>query len=438
MKRSRSAGAALLLPGIIAKAFNLRPALAAVGPLVGQIRADTGLSNATLGFLTTLPLLAFGVGSAFTPRLTRRIGIEAALALALGLLAAGTFMRAAPALSLLFGGTLVLGVGITLGNVLLPALVKRDFPGRSGFMTGLYSSVMGFGATVAAGVSVPISNVLGWRGALAIWAAPTALALVLWLPRVVRGRAARSQAEQGGSPITRSPGTAPGARGPEPPAAEPLPVPPLPTTPRRSLLSSKLAWHVALFMGLQSLTFYVVLAWLPDLLQGRGRGAGPARGGRARARAAPEAGWLLALAQATGVIGSATIPLWAGRLEDLRRVVWVLGALEAVSLAGALVPGLTALAAVWVSILGFVLGGTFGLALLLLVVRAADTAAATQLSGMAQSVGYLIAAAGPVLFGLIRDVTGGWTASLLFLTVVLAGKVASGVGAGRPGRVRGA
>lgn len=386
------AGPALLMVGIVVIAANLRPALAGVGPLVADIRAATGLSNAMLGLLTTLPLLAFGVGSAFIPLVTRRLGIEGALAAGLVLLAAGTLIRSADSVVLLFGGTLLLGAGIALGNVLLPALVKRNFPHRSGGMTSLYSSVMGLGATVAAGVSVPIAVSIGWRGSLGVWAVPAVIALLLWLP-VLHG--ARMDTRQ-----VRAPGGA----------------------GLRSLGRSRLAWLVALFMGLQSLTFYVVLAWLPDLLQSRGS-------------TPEEAGWMLALAQATGIVGSALVPLWAARVRDQRTIVWMLGVLEAVSLIGAVVPQLATLAVVWVPLLGFVLGGTFGLSLLLLVLRAADTEAATELSGMAQAVGYLIAAAGPVAFGLLFDFTRGWTVPLLFLVLVLVCKVIAGLGAGRPGYV---
>jgi CP family cyanate transporter-like MFS transporter len=380
----------LLVTGIVLVALNLRPALAAVGPLVGDIRADTGLSNAALGMLTALPLLAFGVVSTLTPSATRRLGTEGALAAALLLIALGTGVRAVPSVALLFGGTVLLGVGIAVGNVLLPALVKRDFPERSGSMTSLYSSAMGLGAAVAAGVSVPLASALGWEGALGVWAIPACFALVVWLVRL------------GDRTLPRPPRTA--------------------GTPLRDLGRSGLAWQVALFMGLQSLTFYVTLAWLPELLQAHGLDAA-------------EAGWMLALSQATGILGSAIVPLWASRVADQRRIVWALAALEAAALGGLFLPG-SGLAALWVSLLGIVLGGTFSLSLLFLVLRAADADAATALSAMSQSVGYLVAAAGPALFGLLHDVTRGWTIPLVFLVGVLVAKVATGLGAGRPGQVR--
>ncbi|MEP0546955.1 MAG: MFS transporter [Rhodothermales bacterium] len=379
----------LLVMGIVLIAVNLRPALAGIGPLVADIRDATGLSNTALGLLTTLPLLAFGFVSALTPLVTRRRGIEGALAVALALIGVGTVVRAVPSVALLFGGMALLGVGIALGNVLLPALVKRDFPERSGPMTSLYSSAMGVGATVAAGVAVPLAAVLGWRGSLGAWAVLALVALAAWLPQLRRRTPARTSRSVGAS--------------------------------LRDLGRSPLAWQVALFMGLQSLTFYVVLAWLPDLLQSRGLGAA-------------EAGWMLALSQATGVLGSAVVPLWAGRRADQRGIVWALALVEAVALAGLLAPGLD-LAALWVGLLGFVLGGTFGLSLLFLVVRAADAETATALSGMAQSVGYLLAAVGPTLFGALHDLSGGWSVPLLSLVVVLGAKVVVGLGAGRVGEI---
>lgn len=380
---------ALLVAGIVLVALNLRPALASVGPLVPAMRDATGLPNAALGLLTTLPLLAFGVVSTFTSRVTRRVGTEQAVMLALALLGMGIAVRSFQPVALLYAGTAILGVGIALGNVLLPALAKRDFPDRSGAITSLYSSMMGLGAALGAGASAPLAARLGWRTSLAFWAIPVAVALVVWLPTLL-GPSRRSAEPRGGMSLA-------------------------------ALGRSPLAWKVALFMGLQSLSFYVILAWLPDLLQSRGMGV-------------EAAGWMLALSQATGIAGTAATPLLADRVEDQRNIVWALGALEAVSLGGLLLPG-APVAWLWVSVLGFVLGGTFGLALLLLVLRAPDAGSAAELSGMAQSVGYLVAAAGPTLFGLLHDVTAGWTVPVVALLAVVAGKVAAGVGAGMPGVV---
>ncbi len=377
----------LLVAGVVLVAINLRPALAAVGPLALTIQSATGLSGTAIGLLTTLPLLAFGVVSMLTPVVTRRLGFEGALGLALVLLGAGIALRSIPSGALLFGGTVLLGVGIALGNVLLPAIVKRDFADRSGPMTSLYSSGIGLGATLAAAASVPLATTfgLGWRGALAAWAVPAALAFLVWLPQL-RHR----------TPVVARTSVA---------------------ASLKALGRAPLAWQVALFMGLQSFTFYAILAWLPALLQSRGVAEGAA-------------GLMLALAQATGIAGSAVIPTIAARRADQRSIIAALMALQALALGGLMLPGV-GMPALWVGLLGFVLGASFGLSLLLLVVRAADAETAAALSGMAQSVGYFVAALGPALFGALHDATGGWTLPLLSLLAAFAVQSVMGWGAGR-------
>lgn len=379
---------ALLLAGIVLVSLNLRPALASVGPLVGAIRASTGLSNTLLGLLTTLPLIAFGVVSMFTPLVTRRFGLEGTMAGAMGLLTLGILLRVLEPVWALFGGTLLLGVAIALGNTLLPVIAKRDFPRHTGAVTSLYSSVLGVGAAAAAGLSIPLAESLGmgWRLSLGSWALLSLAGLLAWLPQL-RYRAA----------------------------------PPSRRSHRKALWElgrSRLAWQVALFMGLQSLTFYVVLAWLPELLRDRGMAAGAA-------------GWMLSLSQAMGVLGTLVIPAWAERLRSQRGMVWALVAMEGVSLAGLALPG-APLAGLWVSLVGFSLGGSFGLALLFIVLRSSDSQRATELSGMAQSAGYLLAAAGPTLFGALHDLTAGWLIPLGFLGVVALLKIWMGHGAGAP------
>lgn len=392
MMKSRSeSNTVLLIVGIVLIAINLRPALAGVGPLVEDIRRSTGLSSSALGLLTTLPLIAFGVVSTLTPLLTRRFGIAATLAGAMGLLSVGVALRGIASLPALFIGTLLSGVAIALGNVLLPTLTKRNFPEQSGLVTSLYSSVMGLGAALAAGISVPLAAELdaGWRGSLAAWAIPAGLAFAFWLTQV-RGTA--------GEAVHRS-------------FWEAL----------RHLGGSKLAWSVALFMGFQSLTFYVVLAWLPAVLTSRGASEA-------------EAGWLLSLSQATGIIGSLIIPTLAGRRPDQRGFVLGLTLLEGVALAGLFVAADT-WAVVWVVLIGFVLGGSFGLSLLFIVLRSGTTQSATELSGIAQSVGYLVAAAGPTIFGGLYDWTLGWDWPFALLFGVAAIKLAVGLIAGSAGTV---
>jgi len=379
----------LRLGAILLVALNLRTALASVGPLVPAIRDATGLSNGALGALTTLPLLAFGTLSVGAALLGRRIGIERSIAVALVLVTAGTALRSAPAVALLYLGTALLGVGVAVSNVLLPALAKRDFPDHSGPITSLYSGGMGLGAVLGAGLSVPLAAALGWRMALGAWAIPAGLSLGAWLllARDPERRPFRTRGE--GS--------------------------------LRRLAGSGLAWQVALFMGLQSLSFYVVLAWLPDILVAAGTPG-------------PRAGWLLGLAQATGVVGTVLVPLRAGAVLDQRPIVWTLAALEALGLGGLLLPAGT-LVVVGVALVGLAQGGAFGLALIFLVLRARDPDSASDLSGMAQSVGYLVAATGPPVFGLLHDAFGGWGVPLTGLLALVAVKLWIGVAVGRPGQL---
>ncbi|MGF1671157.1 MAG: MFS transporter, partial [Balneolaceae bacterium] len=176
----------LLIIAIVFIALNLRPAIVAVGPLIHEIRIDTGLSNTLLGMLITLPVLAFGLFSVLTPIFTRRLGTEGTMAFALLLLTSGILLRVIPSNASLFLGTVVLGIGIALGNVLLPGIVKKRFPQNIGIVTGLYSAMLGTGAAIASGISVPLSENLnfGWRWALGAWAAFSFFALLIWLPQM--------------------------------------------------------------------------------------------------------------------------------------------------------------------------------------------------------------------------------------------------------------
>lgn len=388
---SRTSGQFVLIIGIVLIAINLRPALAGVGPLIEDIRAATGLSNAMLGLLTTLPLIAFAVISVFASLLTRRFGIGATMLGALMLLTVGIGVRSIPSVWTLYFGTLLLGVAIAFGNVLLPGLTKRNFAAHSGLMTGLYSSFMGVGAALAAGLSVPLARQmdLGWRGSLATWSILSFVALIIWMPQLGR--------------LRKEPNKRRFIDG------------------LKSMGQSVLAWKVALFMGFQSLTFYVILAWLPAMLLSRGY-------------AAEFSGWMLSLSQITGVIGSMILPYFAGRVKDQRAMVVVLISLEIVALLGLLLPQL-GWVALWVGLIGLVLGGSFGLALLFIVLRSDDTETATELSGMVQSIGYLIAAVGPVLLGSLYDWSGDWFYPVIVLILTACIKLYTGLGAGRPGTV---
>jgi MFS transporter, CP family, cyanate transporter len=396
-QRRRSRGrAVLLVVGIVLLAANLRPALTGLTPLIGQIRADTGISYGVAGLLTALPLLAMGVLSPIASLLAHRFGMERVLLASMLVLAAGILLRSAGTVAALFLGTAVLGAAIAAGNVLLPGLVKREFPERIGLMTSTYSTALALSAAIAAGVSFPIADQvgIGWRASLASWALLALLAAVAWVPQI---RGARRSASE-------SSGTSLGVSG---------------------LWRSALAWQVTLFMGLQSLGYYVVLTWLPQILQ-EDAGLSPWW-----------AGWMLALAQAVGVASIFLAPVLADRRPSQRGVVVAAVALTGAGASGLLVAAGTA-TALWVGLLGFGQGACFSLALTFFALRAPDPGHAAALSGMAQSVGYLLAAVGPFLFGVLRDVTHAWTVPLALLLAVTVCLLITGLGAARDAHVQGA
>jgi CP family cyanate transporter-like MFS transporter len=360
--------------GIVLVAINLRASITAVGPIVDDIRSDLGLSSAAAGLLTTLPVLAFGGASPIAGPLSRRIGIERTLGGALVLLLAGILVRITGSAWAAFLGTAMLGTAIAAGNVLLPALAKRDLPDRVGPVTSLYVTVMVGMAAVASTISVPLADDfgLGWKGALAVWGIPVVLGLLLWLPRLVRSR--------GEAVVPRSQ------------RARPTPM-------RRSAI----AWQVTAYMGLQSFAFYVLIAWLPELLQDDGVSASTA-------------GVLMGVMQATGFIATIAVPVLATRTPSQHRLVIASTILGLIAMVGLLVaPG--DLALVWTVAVGIGGACTLSLSLAFFVLRTRDGTDAAALSGMAQSLGYLFAAAGPFLIGALHDATGGWSAPVVVFIV---------------------
>lgn len=380
-----------LLFGILFLAINLRPALSSIGPLIDDIGRALKLSESLLGLLTTLPLLAFGFVSTITPYFTKKFGLGKTLLASMALLTLGIIIRSTDGIFGLYFGTVLLGIAIAFGNVLIPAITKNNFPNRAGLVTSLHSASMSLGASLAAGLSVPLARELnlGWRGSLSVWAVLSMMAFFIWIPQIKKvksTKASRSLKEA-----------------------------------MRNLKGSPLVWQLATYMGLQSLAFYVILAWLPSILLDYGFDA-------------EYGGWMLSLSQATGILGALVIPFWAASRKDQRLVIALLVFFEVISLIGLMFPEFAPIS-IWVSILGFVLGGTFGLALLLIVLRASDSETAAELSGMVQSIGYFLAAIGPFIVGLIQDLTHEWIYSLVLLVLVACYKLISGLQAGKPQKI---
>ena len=379
----------LLIAGFLLIAANLRGALTSVGPLIETIRADLDLTGGQAGFIGTLPLLTFAAVSPQVPRLARRIGTDQSLWIALATLAAGIVLRSVPVTGLLWVGTVLLGAAIAVGNVLLPSLIKRDFPDHVGAVTGVYTAVIGIFAATAAGVAVPLAGALpgGWRTALGVWAGFALVALAVWTPKLSRQR--RVTVPDTGKTAT----------------------------PWRSLL----AWECAAFMALNACGFYTVLAWYPSILHSYGTSE-------------TTAGWLLFVYQLMGVLMSLVVPLVMTRLRDQRVIAASSAVLALIGYVGLLVaPGL---AVVWVLTSGVGAGALFFLALTFFSLRAADARSSAALAGMGQSIGYLVGAVGPVLFGALHDATDGWRVPLSVLVVVATLHALVGLRAGRDAQVK--
>ncbi|AGL16898.1 major facilitator superfamily permease [Actinoplanes sp. N902-109] len=381
---TRTLGPGVVLAGLLLVAANLRAGITTVGPVLEQLRADLGLPSLTASALISLPLAAFALVSPVAPALARRLGLERTLGAGLAGLAAGLVVRSLPGQPLLWLGTALLGVAIAVLNVVLPALVKRDFPLRIGQITGTYSAVQSVFAAAAAGVAVPVANATtaGWRLPLGMWAGLAIIALGVLAPQL------------------RRPTVVPAAR--DAVRHEPRQL-------ARSPWHTALGWQVTAYMALQATGYYVFITWLPSIEEAAGISAATA-------------GVHQLLLNGLGIAGSIACSALIPRLRDQRLLGVVAPLLFVVAVIGVLTA--PAYGAIWTSLAGVGGGASIVLALSFFGLRTTDHTQAAALSGMAQSVGYLVAAAGPIAVGALHDATGTWRPALLVilvLEIVLAG-----------------
>ncbi|MDD2007305.1 CynX/NimT family MFS transporter [Pseudomonas putida] len=374
----------LLLLGLVLVALNLRPALSSMAPVLGQVSEGLGLNASQAGLLTTLPVLCLGLFAPLAPLLARRFGSERVilgilLTLALGLVVRSTFGAIG-----VFLGSLMAGASIGIIGVLLPGIVKRDFPQHAGTLTGVYTMALCLGAAMAAGATVPLAQHFdgSWALGLGFWVLPALLAMLVWLPQARQGHGLHKVAYR-----------------------------------VRGLWRDPLAWQVTLYMGLQSSLAYIVFGWLPSILIGRGL-------------TPTEAGLVLSGSVIVQLISSLSAPWLATRGKDQRLAIVVVMSGTLAGLFGCLYAPLSGLWG-WAIVLGLGQGGTFALALTLIVLRSKDAHVAANLSSMAQGVGYTLASMGPFAVGLVHDLTGGWTALGWIFSVLGVGAVVFGLGAGR-------
>lgn len=383
--RAKEKGSFLLIIGIMLFASNLRAPLTSIGSLVPGIRDSLGVSSTLMGAISTLPLLAFAFVSPFAPKIANRLGIEKTIFLSMIMLALGIVIRSVTGISTLFIGTAMIGIMISFGNVLLPGLIKMSFPLQIGLMTGLYALFMNIFGALASGLSVPLSNIFGWQGALGVWVILIIITLFIWYPQLKKTKpqidlelAEKKQ--------------------------------------KTNMWTSFTAWQVTLFMGLQSLMYFTCLTWLPDILQSHGYSSN-------------QAGWILSLMLFALIPVNFLIPVTADKLNNqkllgaLTGIVFLLGTIGLFSSHFIV----TIMSAIFI---GIGCGSGYSLSMMFFTLRTKNGYDASELSGMAQSFGYFLAALGPIIFGGLHDLIGSWITPL-FMLLITGIILITGVLAGR-------
>lgn len=374
---TRKKNRTLLLIGILMIAGTLRVPFTGIAPLLDMVKDSFVLTTAQIGLLTTIPLLAFATVSPFVASIAGRFGIERSLLVAMVIICCGIAIRSGGSAPLLYLGTALIGCGIAMGNVLLPGMVKRDYPDDIAKLTGAYSLTMGIAAAVGSAMVVPVALAgFGWSGALLSLMIFPLLAAIFWLPHLRRA----THAPLSGNPALKN----------------------------RGIWSSPLAWQVTLYLGINSFIYYVIIGWLPSILTGFGYSE-------------QQAGSLHGALQLATALPGLVVGLILSRLKDHRGITILMALFWSVSLSGMV--WFPKLAMLWIAMGGFGSGAAMILGLSFVALRTGSAHQAAALSGMAQSVGYLFAAAGPPLMGKIHDLSGSWSGPLALcaaLAVIMA------------------
>ncbi|MBA8823294.1 CP family cyanate transporter-like MFS transporter [Saccharopolyspora lacisalsi] len=385
--RRSVAGGGLLLTGVALAAANMRPAVTSLASVLGEAQTSLGASATWASVVTSVPTLCFGVAGIGAPLLARRWGMNKVVGTALAVLTTSLLLRVLGGPWTVMAGTVLVCGAIAMCNILIPVVVKESFPNRVGVATGVYTTAMAAGGSLGSAVTPWLrTNEGSWKLALATWSVLALAAFLVWVP------ATRHRAASGPSPATTS-------------------------TTTRSLKSSPLAWAVTVYFAMQSLTAYVVMGWLPEVFKGAGMDGGTA-------------GALLGLLLLIGVPTSMALP---PLVTKTRSQSWWAAGLAVTAISGFLGLLLAPMAAplVWALLIGVGMSA-FPLALTFISLRTNNAAETGRLSAMAQSIGYLIASAGPFLFGVLHTLTGGWNTSLTVLLGVLVLQALVGIFAGRP------
>lgn len=364
---------------IVFIASTLRAPLTSVGPVIEEIKQVMEIDNSVAGILTTIPLIIFAIISPLVSKVTSRLTMSRTIFYSTILLIVALFLRIAGDFNLFIIGTLLLGIAIAFGNVVLPSYVKWYFPTQIGLATGIYSGTMNFTAGIGGGLSFPLSEIspIGFRLSLSFWIIFGVIALLLWIPK------ARTGAKLEQATVDQSK---------------------LETSKKVNIVKSKLAWMVALTMGFQSMVFYTMVAWVPSILIDRGLEP-------------TTAGYLLMLNQFSQVPMTFIFPIVASKLKDQRILVVIITILFLIGFSLFFTQSL-ALLIVGIVIAGLAMGACFSLCMTFFSIRANTSEGSISLSGFGQSVGYLIAAIGPFLIGYLYDATGSWNSGVVALIIM--------------------
>lgn len=362
--------------GVIFIASNLRAPLTCVGPVIGEISDEFSLSNSLAGLLTTIPLICFAFLSALVPKVSKTFGMSYVLLCSLVLLSVGLAIRPIDGIVTLFLGAALIGIAITVGNVLMPAYIKVNFPKKVGLMTGIYSASMNLVAALAAGFSIYLGQAteLGWRGSIGVWVLLAIVSILVWLPTL------KKRSLIGSSKIQQVQDTT-------------------------NIYKSKLAWCVTLFMGLQSLLFYCIAAWLPKVTQSWGMSI-------------VDSGWVLSYVQFAQLPMTFLGAIIASKLPNQKALAICVALLIISGLSGILI-WQTKYIVICCILIGLGSGLAFSLCMILFVLRTKSAQQAAKLSAMAQALGYTIAAFGPPVFGGLYDWSGSWNYSFVFLLLAM-------------------
>lgn len=380
----------LVFLGIVFVSFNLRAPITSVGPVIELIQIEYKLNSSMAGFITTLPLLAFAVFSPIVARINHSFGHGLTMLAGLILIIFGLWVRSYTGVYGLFIGTIFIGIGIAIGNVLIPSVIKHKFKKNAGSVISIYITSLCIFAALGSGLSIPAANVYGWNSSLALWIILVIITIIIWLPQLKKDQEYDNSDDLEAQQIIQS----------------------------KSIWKSPLAWWVTLYMGTQSLIFYTLIAWIPSILLFKGFDS-------------HFSGMMLLLFQLIGIPATLLVPIIAAKTKDQKLMALIISIIYFIGMI-ALIYTETTMGIIFSMVfLGLGMGGTISLAIGFITQRTPHSKKAAELSGMSQSAGYLLAAIGPILIGFIHDLYHSWDMALFVLVAAIGFSTLFGIKAGK-------